>query len=512
MPSTSNSKRIAKNTLLLYARQILILLVSLYTVRLVLNVLGVEDYGIYNVIGGVVSFFSFLSGTMASATQRFFSFALGQNDFEKLKTTFSVNCVIYVVIAIIAFLLLESVGTWYVSTQLHVPTARYEAVQWIFHFSILTFIGTILTTPFMAIIIAHEDMQIYAYVSIVEAIMKLGIVFLLVFLPWDKLELYSVLLFAVSVINAIIYISICARKYKECQFRHFYWNKEMIKENLGFTGWTLFGQVTTVARNQAVTILLNQMFNPIVVAARAIAMNITSQINLFSNNFNVGLYPPIIKSYAANNKEEMFSLIFRGSKITFFLMWVFALPLFLEMDTILTVWLKNPPPEAVLFTRLALIEVLINSVSLPITTAARAPGKMKLYESTLGTIQIGIFFASWTVLLMGYEAYSVFIVAIIANLIMFVVRLFIVSLLIKLPVQDFNRQVTLPVLTIIFSSGLLSYFIHTIMPKNFIFVCLSIIISMIISTIIMYYGGLDRKERKKLNEIIKNRIHKKHTI
>lgn len=510
MSSANNSKRIAKNTLLLYARQILILLVSLYTVRVVLNVLGVEDYGIYNVIGGVVSFFSFLSGTMASATQRFFSFALGQNDFEKLKTTFSVNCVIYIAIAIIAFLLLESVGTWYVSTQLHVPAARYQAVQWIFHFSILTFIGAILTTPFMAIIIAHEDMQIYAYVSIVEAIMKLGIVFLLVFLPWDKLELYSVLLFALSVINAIIYITICARKYKECQFRHFYWNKEMIKENLGFTGWTLFGQVTSVARNQAVTILLNQMFNPVVVAARAIAMNITSQINLFSNNFNVGLYPPIIKSYAANNKEEMFSLIFRGSKITFFLMWFFALPLFLEMDTILTVWLKNPPPEAVLFTRLALIEVLINSVSLPITTAARAPGKMKLYESTLGAIQIGIFFASWAVLLMGYEAYSVFIVAIIANLIMFIVRLFIVSLLIKLPVQNFNRQVTLPVLNIIFSSSLLSYFIHTIMPKSLIFVCLSILISMTISTIIMYYGGLDNQERKKLNEIIKNRIHKKH--
>lgn len=502
MSSASNSKRIAKNTLLLYTRQILILLVSLYTVRVVLNVLGVEDYGIYNVIGGVVSFFSFLSGTMASATQRFFSFALGQNDFEKLKTTFSVNCVIYIAIAIIAFLLLESVGTWYVSTQLHVSAARYEAVQWIFHFSILTFIGTILTTPFMAIIIAHEDMQIYAYVSIVEAIMKLGIVFLLVFLPWDKLELYSVLLFAVSIINAIIYISICARKYKECQFRHFYWNKEMIKENLGFTGWTLFGQVTSVARNQAVTILLNQMFNPVVVAARAIAMSITSQINLFSNNFNVGLYPPIIKSYAANNKKEMFSLIFRGSKITFFLMWVFALPLFLEMDTILTVWLKNPPSEAVLFTRLALVEVLINSVSLPITTAARAPGKMKLYESTLGAIQIGIFFASWAVLLMGYEAYSVFIVAIIANLIMFVLRLFIVSLLIKLPVQDFIREVVYPVIFIIIVSSLLSYTIHFILPKSFVYICLTIVTSAVISIISMYYGGFNKPERVTMKNII----------
>lgn len=503
-----NNKRIAKNTLFLYFRQILILLVSLYTVRVVLNVLGIEDYGIYNVVGGIVSFFSFLSGTMVSATQRFFSFALGQNDSERLKKTFTVNWLIYGSIAIVAFILLETVGLWFVNEQLNVPPERFEASQTVYHFVVLSFIATIFTTPFMAIIIAHEDMQIYAYVSILEALMKLGIVFLLVYISWDKLELYSILIFLVSVITAIIYIFICFKKYKECQLRRFYWDKKLLREIISFTGWTLFGQVTTIFRNQAVTILLNQVFNPIVVAARAIATNITGHINVFSNNFNVGLYPPIIKYYAAGDKKEMFYLIFNGSKITFFLMWVFALPMFLEMDIILHIWLKNPPPEAVLFTRLALIEVLINSVSLPITTAARAPGKMKVYELTLGCIQLGIFVISWVVLLLGGAAYSVFIVAIAANMIMFLVRLLIVRTLIELPLKPFFRKVFFPVSVIILFSAFPAFVIHSVLPVGLLFACISILLSMVLSCTCMYFIGINNEERVKVRNIIVNRIRK----
>lgn len=493
---------------MLYFRQILILLVSLYTVRVVLNALGVEDYGIYNVVGGIVSFFSFLSGTMASATQRFFSFALGQNDFERLKKTFTVNWFIYGAIAIIALILLETVGLWFVNDLLRVPPERFEAACWIYQFSAFMFIATIFSTPFMAIIIAHEDMQIYAYISIVEALMKLGVVFLLVHLPWDKLELYGMLTFAVSVITTIIYMSTCIRKYKECQFRKFYWDKGLLHEIIGFTGWTLFGQITSVGRNQAVTILLNQVFNPIVVAARAIAINITNQINVFSNNFNTGLYPPIIKSYAANDKKTMFSLIFNGSKITFFLMWVFTLPLFLEMDIILSVWLKNPPPEAILFTRLALIEVLINSISLPINTAARAPGKMKSYEFILGCIQIAIFVASWIILIIGGAAYSVFVVAIIGNLVMFVIRLILVRMLIGLPLRPFLYQVIFPISIVTLFSAVPSFAIHFLLPKGLIFTAISILTSIIISCTSMYFLGLNKHMREKVRYIIISRIKK----
>lgn len=493
---------------MLYTRQILILLVSLYTVRVLLNVLGVEDYGIYNVIGGIVTFFSFLSGSMASATQRFFSFSLGEENFEKLKNVFTVNWIIYGVIAIFALILLETVGLWFVTEHLKLPPVRFESALWVYHFSVLTLIATIFTTPFIAIIIAHEDMQLYAYASIVEAVLKLGIIFLLIYIPWCKLELYGVLLFSVSLINAVIYIIICTRKYMECQFRKIYWNKDLLCEIIGFTGWTLFGHLTTVIRKQAVTILLNQAFNPVVVAARAVATNIANRINLFSVNFNTGLYPPIIKFYATNDKNEMFSLIFNGSKITFFLMWVFALPLFLEMNVILKVWLKNPPVEAVLFTRLALIEVLINSISLPLATAARAPGKMKVYELTLGSIQIAIFIISWLFLEMGYAAYSVFVIAIIANMIMFIVRLIIVRALISLSVKRFLYSVFLPVSLMILVSAIPSYAVYSIMPEELGYTIISVFFYMIFTAVSMYIFGLDKIWRKKVQHIFLNQISK----
>jgi len=351
-------------------------------------------------------------------------------------------------------------------------------------------------------------MQIYAYVSIVEAFMKLGVVFLLMYLPWDKLELYGMLTFAASAITTAIYIVIGVRKYNECQFRKFYWDKELMHEIMGFTGWTLFGQITSAARYQGVTVLLNQVFNPVVVAARAIAINITNQINVFSNNFNTGLYPPIIKSYAADDKKQMFSLIFNGSKITFFLMWVFALPFFLEMNMILSVWLKNPPPEAVLFTRLALIEVLINSISLPIATAARAPGKMKVYEFTLGCIQIAIFVVSWIALIMGAAAYTVFIVAIAANLVMFIVRLVIVRMLIGLSLNPFFLQVVFPIFLVALFSAIPSFAIDFLLPQGFVFTSISVVSSGIITCISMYFLGLDKQMRNKVQSIIITRIQK----
>lgn len=496
--SSQKSKRIVKNTLMLYFRQILILLVSLYTVRVVLDVLGVEDYGIYNVVAGIVTLFSFLNGTMASATQRFFSFALGKNDTEQLRKIFSVNIVIYIGIAIIAIILLETIGLWFVNEKLEVPPDRFGAVRFIYHFAVFTFTASILTSPFMAIIIAHEDMQIYAYVSIIEAILKLGIVFLLMCIDTDKLELYGVLLFIVSLINALIYISIALRKYEECQFKKFYWDKCLIQEIIGFTGWTLFGQITTVFRNQAVTILVNQIFNPVIVASRAISLSVSGHIGVFSNNFNISLYPPIIKSYSSNNKEEMFSLIFDGSKLTFFLMWIIALPLLSELEMILSIWLKDVPPDAVLFTRLSIIESLILSLSLPLTTAARAPGKMKTYELTLGIIQLSIFFVSWIVIKMGYPAYSVFVVAIAANFVMFFVRLGIVSNLIALSKRLFIMKVVVPVISIVFLSTILTHLLQKSLSEGIMYSIIVIISSAIICTITMYYIGLDNNWRKKI--------------
>ncbi|MFH2123674.1 MAG: MATE family efflux transporter [Pseudomonadota bacterium] len=498
------TRRVLKNTLILYVRQIFVILVNLYALRVVLNVLGVEDYGIYSIVAGVVTLSTFFSVTMASATQRFFSYALGLNDYEKLKKTFSVSWLVYACIALLVLVVLETVGIWFLEEHLAIPSERFEAAQALYHLTVLAFVASIFNSPFMAILIAHEDMHIYAYLSIVDALMKLGVVFALSYISWDKLELYGYLLLAVAIINAVAYFAVCLRKYPECQFRKIYWDKTLLKEITDFTGWTTFGALTSVARNQGVTILLNQMFNPATVAARAIAMNVASQVSVFANNFNTGLYPPIIKSYAANEKAEMFSLITIGSKLTFFLMWIFTLPLLLEMSEILKLWLNNPPQEAILFTQLALIEMLILSASLPLATAARAPGKMKSYEIILGVMQMGIFAVSWWVLKIGYPSYSVFIVAILFNLLMLVVRLLIVSKLIGLNMRGFFERVLLPLSGVIALSAIPAYVVQQAMPNGVAYGLFLIVLCMFLSTISMYHLGLDTYWRKRARIIIFN--------
>lgn len=492
--------------MMLYFRMLLTTGVSLYTVRIVLNALGAEDYGIYTVAGGIVALCSFLPGTMASATQRFFSFALGEKNENKLKEAFVVNIVLYGIVAMISFALLEGVGRWYVNEYLKIPPDRFEAAICLFHITVITFIIGIFTSPFAAIIIAHEDMHIYAYISISEAIFRLLAVFLLTHLDYDKLILYGFFALVISCCNLFIYGGICLKKYEECQFRKFHWNKSLANEVVRFTGWTLFGQISTIARTQAVTILLNQTFNPIVVAARAIATNVSTQVTTLAGNFNTGLYPPIIKAYASGNKKEMFSLVFDGSKIAFFLMWSLALPFLVEMSAILNLWLKNPPADAALFTRLALVEALVFSVSAPLTTAARAPGKMGFYELTLGSIQLAIFVASWIALDLGGPSYSVFVVAIAANCAMFFIRLAIVRKLIGISAIEFMGKVLTPILIVVASSSALCFFTSRSFGPGLLSSATSFIICTFINIICIYSMGLDRAWRQKINAIVLNKI------
>ncbi|WP_201030990.1 lipopolysaccharide biosynthesis protein [Aliivibrio fischeri] len=492
------NKKILHNTLMLYTRQILIIFVSLYTVRVVLKELGVEEYGIYTVVAGIVALCSFLSGSMASATQRFFSYALGKKDNKLLNTTFSVNLVIYMFIAIVAFFLLKTIGFWFVDNYLSIPLERKESAIILYEYSIYGFLLNILVSPLIAVIIAHEDMKTYAYLSINEAIMKLSVVFLLGYISLDKLELYGLLLLLVSIINFIVYFYISYRKYEEIQFKKLYWDYFLLKEIFIFTGWTIFGQFTTIIRSQAVTILINQFFNPSVVAARAIANTVASQVNMFSNNFNTGLYPPLIKSYAEGNNKEFLSLIYNGSKLTFFLFWVFALPLSLEIKTVFSIWLGDFPEDVILFTRLALVEALIFSISLPLTTAARAPGKIKIYELSLGLMQILIFIFSYIALKLNFEAYSVFIIAILVNIIMFFVRLVIISKLINLIILDFIKKVIFPIINIIFWSLLICFFIYKVMPESFYFSILNMVLSCFFSCVLIFFFGIELELREKI--------------
>lgn len=496
-----NNRRIAKNTILLYVRQLVILLVSLYSVRVTLKALGAEDYGLFDLVAGTVTVLSFVSGTLTSATQRFFSYVLGQRNHERLKSIFSVNIILYGAITLLLLLVLETIGLWFVHNRLTIPPARFDAVVINYHFAVLSFLLTVLRTPFNAIIIAHEDMHLFAGISIVEALLKLGVVIALQFVVFtDKLILYGGLLCLVSFIIAVAYITICSVKYEECQYRKFYWDRGVARHLLGFTGWTLFGQISTVFRTQAVTIIVNQYFSPVILASQSIAKNISGAVNSFATNFNTSLYPPIIKYYAAGELSEMYNLIYNGSKICFFLLWILALPLMLEMEFVLALWLGSIPPFLALFARLSIIESLIHAFSLPLTTAARAPGKMRMYELSLGVVQILIFVAILVAFYFGAPAYSMYVVTIIANILLFFLRLYIVERLTGLSMIGFIENVVLPSLIVVMLSTSLLIGLKKMIPSGTLYTIIIIICSVLINGLCIYFLGLNKKWRQRIRQ------------
>ncbi|WP_312943386.1 oligosaccharide flippase family protein [Stutzerimonas kunmingensis] len=494
----SKHKKVAKNTLILYFRMLFIALISFYIVRVVLDALGVEDYGIYNVVAGIVALSSFIPTALSSATQRYFSFALGENDLAKLEQVFSTNLIIYIGVAVVATLLLETIGFYIVSQHLKLPEDKAGSAMLLYHLAVFAFAFSIFSAPFMAIIISHEDMNIYAVITVTESIAKLMAVLFLAQLPFDRLVAYGWLMMLVALAVMLIYIVTSFRKYPECHLRKVTVDKALAKEILGFTGWTIFGSFTTIIRTHGVTVLLNQMFNPTIVAARAIAIQVVSFTNIFAQSFNTALYPPIIKSYAENKKIEMHQLVFDGSKLTFFLMWILLLPIILKIEFLIDIWLKNAPAETYLFAQLALLESLIFAISMPLTTAARAPGNMRLYELTLGTIQLLILPMSWLVLYFDYPAYSVFVVAISVNLVMFFVRLLLVEYLTGLSSVHFIKQVLSRVMLVVLVSGFVMYNLEDFFQNTFGSVVLYGAISVVLTSVVIFLIGVDQKTREKL--------------
>jgi O-antigen/teichoic acid export membrane protein len=499
----SNTTRIAKNTLMLYFRQILIMLVSLYTVRVVLNTLGAEDYGIYNVVGGVVAMFGFLSGSMATSSQRFFAFELGRGDSERLKRMFSVSVMIHALIALIVLLLAETVGLWFVATKLVLPDERKVAGFWAYQFSIASFLCTIMVAPYMAAIIAHEDMNIYATVSIIEAALKLTIVFLLRLIPFDKLRLYGMLLCAVTFINTGTYRIICGRKYRECGFR-FYWDKGLFREITGFTGWNLFGAVSFMARTEGVSILLNLFFGPLVNAARGIAGQVNGVANSFSQNFITAIRPQITKLYASKEYPEMLDLVFWSAKLSYFLMYVFTVPLLFEMPFIIKLWLKTPLPYTALFISLGFLDILFESVSYPLLYVAQATGKIRLYQSVIGGVLLLNVPLAYLTLKTGFPPYSVVLIGIFLTVIVFFVRIFMIKrLLAFFPIRTFIRRALIPVFSVSAVSLILPCIIVNLLDESFFRLCVSCIGS-IVTVCCIYCIGLTKEEQTGVQRYIGN--------
>ena len=357
----------------------------------------------------------------------------------------------------------------------------------------------------MAAIIAHENMNVYAYVTIVEVALKLGIVFLLRVIPADKLIVYGLLLTAVALVNTSIYRLYCRKHYEECKFR-FIRDGALFKEIVSYSGWNLFGASVGVVKNQIINILLNMNFGAVVNAARGIADQVNGAVVSFSQNFSTALRPQIIKTYAAGQKKETMSLVFRGCKFTFYLMYIFALPLCLEMKTVLSLWLKNPPEYAVAFTQLALIDAVLDSISYPLMTLAQATGKIRLYQGVVGGILLCNLPVSYIVLKIGAEAYSVMIVAICITFLAFLVRLFVVKHLSDFSIRDFLLKTGLPCIAVALFSALLPVFFSSHFTENFIRLCLTTLISLCSTALCVLFIGMNRIERIAVVASVKSKL------
>lgn len=491
----SSNNRVIKNTLFLYSRQILIMIVSLYTVRIVLSVLGAEDFGIHNVVAGTVSMLGFLNSAMASASQRFFSFDMGKGDSTALRKTFTITVAIYIGIACMALIILETIGLWFVKTKLVIPAVRYDAAIIVYHFSLLTFIVSILTTPFLSLIIAHEDMRIYAWTSILEALMKLGAVFLLRSLVVDKLALYGVLLFAIALVNGAINITYCRIKYKESRFVR-YWDIHLAKTIISFSLWSLFGNLSAVLKSQGTSIVLNIYFGPMVNAAKGIALQVQSAVTSFSTNFVTALRPQIIKLYSSEQSNKMMTLAIRSSKYTAFLLSLFLLPLMLEMESVLGYWLGQVPAYTVNFTRLVLIDALIRSMTEPMMTVIQATGNIKLYQLVVGGTSLLNLPLSWFALYCGASPHAVFFIAIILQVVASALRLIIINRYIEYGIPEFLKSVFLSLVLVLSFASIVPIFVMRTMNPSFWRLLLTVGTCILGLCGSIFLFGMDKKERR----------------
>lgn len=504
MMETSSNKTIFKNTIFLYIRMFVTMLVSLFTVRVVLRTLGVVDYGVYNVIGGVVTSIAFISDVLANASQRFFSVEIGKGDLDSTRRTFNLVLLVYFFVALLVLVLTESVGLWFLNAKMDIPAERMEAANWVYQFAILSFIVSLVTSPFHSIIIAHEKMNIYAYMSIMDVILKLLIVYLLVLFSFDKLKLYATLMFLVTLINRAIYVIISKSKFQETKYL-FVWDKSCFKSIFSYSTWILVGSFSYVINTQGINIIFNLFFGPVANAAYAIGNQVKNAVNSFAASFFTATRPPIIKSYAQKDYSQTSKLFYFSSKIIYILLFIIIVPIFIEIKPILQIWLGEITDYMPNFVRLMLIYALIVSMSEPITAIVQAAGEVKKYHGIVDIFTLISLPISYVIFKFGGDAYWGFVVSIVVFLIAHVIRLFVLKSFYAFSFTLYTKKLILPILLSIgLIIAIMSFVCHVV--NNMIII---ILISLIVASIISWVVVLEKEERKSLIGIIKNRINNK---
>ena len=493
--TAENNKRIAKNTLLLYFRMLLMIVINLYTSRVILQVLGVEDFGINNVVGGVITMLGFLTSSLAAASSRYITYDLGKGDIATMKKTFGNILSIHLLLAVIIIIIGETIGLWFMTTQLQIPESRETAAFWVYQFSIVSFVLSVISVPYNASIIAHEKMSAFAYISIADAILKLVIVYLLLVIPYDKLIVYAALFCCIQVFDRIIYSVYCRKHFEETR-SGLNFDKKLFKEIFAFAGWTMNGNLAVIGYTQGINVLLNIFFGPAVNAARGIAVQVQNVTRQFCTNFQMALNPQLTKSYATGDYAHMHQLLKVSSKFSFYLMLLISLPLMLEAPLILKWWLGIVPEHTVSFLRLILCTGILFALSNPIITSVHATGKLKKFQLIEGTMLLSIVPIAYLLLkLFHIPPEYVFLVHIIIEICTQYARVRIVLPMITMSLRDYTVNVIIPILKVSMLALTIPLLVYCNADKNIMSFFIVCIITTCWILLITYFIGCTKDEQ-----------------
>lgn len=492
--TAANNRRIAKNTIFLYFRMLITMLVALYTSRVILDSLGIVDFGIYNVVGGMVTMFTFFSSSLSNATQRFLNFKLGENDSEGTNHVFNLSLLIYFIISIVVLITAEIIGLWLLYHKLVIPPERVNAAFWVMQATIISLFITLNGIVFNSMLIAKENMKIYAYIGIIEACAKLAIAFAIAYTPFDKLKMYSVLLLAVTVCIQLFYAIFCYRKYAECKFKP-HWDKTLFTEIFKFAGWNGFGTFVWAINDQGTNILLNMFFGPAINAAKGIASQVNSAITNFTTNFFTAVRPQIIKSYACGDINYLIQLIFNSSRFSFYLMLILSIPIIFKSNYILSLWLINVPAYAPSFVNWILIYSIINVLTNPWWSAIQATGNLKKFILVGSSLYLTAFPISYIFLIHNSNPTIVFQALIFARIIYIIATIRIAAIHIPFKHSNYLRIVIYPITMVSIIAFISSYFISNLFSDTFLNLSLFIITSAICTITIIFFFGIRNEEK-----------------
>lgn len=504
----SSNKRIAKNTLFLYWRTILIMIVSLFTSRVTLQALGVDNYGIANVVSGFVSMFSLISSALSISIMRFITYELGHGDIEKLKRIFSTAINIQLSIGLGIVILIETVGLWFLNNKMNIPADRMYAANWVLHSSALTFVISLLNVPYNALIVAHEKMSAFAYISILEVVLKLIVVYLLYVAPFDKLIVYTLLQTLVIILIRAIYGVYCTRHFPEAKYQRVR-DKALIKEMFGFAGWSFFTSAAYLFNTHGVNLAINMFFGVAVNAARGVATQVQQALMGFVDNFTMAMNPQITKLYASGQKEEMEKLVIRGAKFSFFLSLIICLPVLVETDYILHLWLVEVPPHTIAFIRLTIVCTMIDKLGVTGYTACMATGNIKRYVLWITSVGCLVFPVTLLMYYMGAPVESTYVVFACVYIGVDTVRLWIMKGLLGFPVWKFVKDVVFTILLVTTVAAIIPILFVLIVPQSFVRLVFSVAISLIMASLAVYVLGLTTGERRTIKGKVIDMIDKK---